>query len=170
METRSWEGVNWGHLQQECLQRNADRYESSALQEKITFLHKDFDFDDEKIKIEKIDVDQPEQPSGPSKRAVTPEYHPRTAVIIRGWIGMDFSEDGVHNIRSMIMEMALFSGAEYEVIILIDAKDTELPAASDTDAMDAFKKEHLPEEFRDMAIFFNLKTLEDWYPKIEDHG
>ncbi|KAJ6014320.1 hypothetical protein N7540_008911 [Penicillium herquei] len=160
----TWEGVNWGRLHQDCLQRNADRFESSALEEKTWILHKEFDFD------EPANHTHTEEQPDIGTRGLAPEYHSRTAVIIRGWIGMDFSEDGIHNMRSMIMELSLFSGAEYEVILLVDCKGTALPPAGDKKALEEFKKEHLPEEFRDMVVFFNTEILEDWYPKIDDHG
>jgi hypothetical protein len=35
--------------------------------------------------------------------------------------------------------------------------------------MDRFKKDNLPEELQDIAVFFNEKILADWYPKIDVH-
>lgn len=69
----------------------------------------------------------------------------------------------------MIMELSLLSGAEHEVIILIDAKDEVLPDQMDNVAMGSFKEESLPEELRELAVFFNTKLLEDWYPTIDVH-
>lgn len=63
------------------------------------------------------------------------------------------------------MELSLLSGAEYEVILLVDAKDTELPYPADLDSL----KKSLPLELRDLAVFFNSKILEDWYPMIGIH-
>lgn len=69
----------------------------------------------------------------------------------------------------MVMELSLLSGAEYEVIILVDAKDQILPNPMDNAAMDSLKKVYLPEELRGLAVFFNTKLLGDWYPTIDAH-
>lgn len=69
----------------------------------------------------------------------------------------------------MIMELSLLSGAEYEAILLIDAKDEVLPDQMDNVTMGGFKEEYLPEELRGLAVFFNTKLLEDWYPTIDVH-
>lgn len=82
---------------------------------------------------------------------------------------MKYTTNDIHNIRAMIMELSLLSGAEHEVIILIDAKDEVLPDQMDNVAMGSFKEESLPEELRELAVFFNTKLLEDWYPTIDVH-
>ena len=98
-----------------------------------------------------------------------PDYHPRTAVILRSWIDKQYSQDEIYFIRSMIMELSLFSGAEYEVILLIDAKTHKLPKPADQVGMRKFKARYLPPELRDLAVFFNEQILKDWYPKIDIH-
>ncbi|KAJ5929501.1 hypothetical protein N7454_006451 [Penicillium verhagenii] len=155
VNTTQWDQVDWASLQKSCLQNNAERYRSFQPRGKLSTLHKKLDSGSVGINTHEDTTQQ--------------NYHPRTAVIIRGWLGMEFTDDGIHNLRSMIMELALFSGAEYEVIILVDAKDTELPHPADKAGMEEFKKLHLPEEFRDIAVLFNNQILEDWYSKIDVH-
>ncbi|KZN93001.1 hypothetical protein EN45_031690 [Penicillium chrysogenum] len=82
---------------------------------------------------------------------------------------MKYTTNDIHNIRAMVMELSLLSGAEYEVIILVDAKDQILPNPMDNAAMDSLKKVYLPEELRGLAVFFNTKLLGDWYPTIDAH-
>lgn len=82
---------------------------------------------------------------------------------------MKYTTNDIHNIRAMIMELSLLSGAEYEAILLIDTKDEVLPDQMDNVAMGSFKEENLPEELRGLAVFFNTKLLEDWYPTIDVH-
>lgn len=149
-----WDAVNWANLQQDCLQRNGDRFRTTQPQKKIWTLDKrwDTDIDDE------FDLSDPE-----------PGIQPRTAVILRTWLSKRYTDDDLHYIRAMIMELALHSGGEYEVVLLVDCKDTELPNSMDTVAMDKFKAEHLPRELGELAVFFNTKILEAWYPKIKAH-
>ncbi|KAJ5192043.1 uncharacterized protein N7498_011028 [Penicillium cinerascens] len=98
-----------------------------------------------------------------------PRIQPRTAVIMRTWLSKRYTDDDLHFIRAIIMELALHSGGEYEVVLLVDCKDTELPNSMDTVAMDKFKAKHLPQELGELAVFFNTKILETWYPKIKVH-
>ena len=69
----------------------------------------------------------------------------------------------------MITELALHSGGDCEVVLLVDCKGTELPNSMDTVAMDKFKADYLPRELGELAVFFNTKILEAWYPKIKAH-
>jgi hypothetical protein len=156
-----WEDVNWANLQQECLQRNADRYQPSNIQEKKWTLSKEHDEGTEECRLrgEKTATDQNND---------SPIFKGRTAVILRTWLDREYTENDLHHIRSMITELSLLSGAEYEVILLVDAKDTELPHPADRAGLDSLKAS-LPRELQDLAVFFNPETLEDWYPKIDVH-
>lgn len=66
------------------------------------------------------------------------------------------------------MELALHSGAEYEVFLLIHVRDDEMPIYSDAKTMEKLRRT-IPKEFRKLALFFNTKLLEAWYPKIAEH-
>lgn len=154
-----WDQVNWGNLQQDCLQRNADRFQPSTLKEKTWTLHIEQDREATEDRRNKTATDQHD---------TAPDFNRRTAVIVRTWIDRKYTEDDLHYIRSMITELSLLSGAEYEVILLVDAKDTELPPAGDMAGLESLKTA-LPQELRDLAVFFNSKSLRDWYPKIDAH-
>ncbi|KAJ5602245.1 hypothetical protein N7510_011779 [Penicillium lagena] len=154
-EELQWDDVNWANLQQDCLQRNGDRFRTTEPQNKqIWTLDKRWDM----AIHDELDLSDPE-----------PGIRPRTAVIMRTWLSKRYTEDDLHYIRAMIMELALHSGGEYEVILLVDCKGTHLPNPTDTFAMDKFKAEHLPKELRDLAVFFNTKILQEWYSEIKAH-
>lgn len=153
----TWASVNLGNLQQDCLARNAERYQHHNPDEKVSTLDKMYD------------VHENENESSTLQDSFGPDYHPRTAVILRSWVNKIYTPNDLHFIRSMVMELSLLSGAEYEVILLVDATGTELPNPTDKEGMDQFKKEHLPEELQDIAVFFNENILADWYPKIDVH-
>ncbi|KAJ5373143.1 hypothetical protein N7517_005149 [Penicillium concentricum] len=154
-----WQDVNWATLQQDCLQRNADRYQPSNIREKMWTLHREQDKGTDQHRLgEKTKTD----------RNNTAIFKPRTAVVLRTWLDMEYTEDDLYYIRSIIMELSLLSGAEYEVILLVDAKNADLPHPTDKTGLDSLKKS-LPLELQDLAVFFNSEILEDWYPKIDVH-
>lgn len=68
------------------------------------------------------------------------------------------------------MELSLHSGGEYEVFLLVHVKNESIPIyTDDAEVMRQIKAQFIPSEFRDMAVLFNEKTLESWYPKVEEH-
>ncbi|OQE05441.1 hypothetical protein PENVUL_c024G04218 [Penicillium vulpinum] len=148
-----WEKVNWANLQNECLKRNIVRYRTPRSEKKIFALYKSLDSDL-----------QPREPLNETSKT-----QPRTAVILRSWIGMKYTENDLYHIRSMIVELSLYSGAEYELILLIDCQGEELPKEADDAAWKKFHEKHLPQELRSLAVWFNADMLNDWYPGIDVH-
>ena len=145
--------------QQDCLQRNVNRYRPFNIRAKSRTLHKHYNGG---AGQERPGKDQDTNWSNTAK------FKPRTAVVLRSWLHRDYTDDDLYYIRSIIMELSLLSGAEYEVVLLVDAKDTELPDPSDREGLDDLKK-GLPKELQDLAVFFNSKILEEWYSKIDIH-
>ncbi|KAJ5701446.1 hypothetical protein N7488_008994 [Penicillium malachiteum] len=153
-----WDDLNWGTMQQECVERNAGRYRHPNPVDRITTLHHSHDSQVNHSNSSKASQDTSQS-----------NYHARMAVILRTWIDKEYTPNDILFIRSMVMELSLHSGGEYEVFLLVDSKDVELPELGDESGMEEFKKSHLPEEIQDIAVFFNEKMLADWYPKIDVH-
>jgi hypothetical protein len=85
---------------------------------------------------------------------------PRTAVILRSWLGMQYTENDLCLIRSMIMELPLSSGGEYEVILLTDCQGEQLPAEFGDQAWASFRKEHMPQELWGLWPFFSTQICQ----------
>jgi hypothetical protein len=65
------------------------------------------------------------------------------------------------------MELALHSGGEYHVILLVDVK---VPLDfGDEKAIQRLKAGSVPAEFHDITVLFNEQVLEEWYPKVKEH-
>lgn len=95
---------------------------------------------------------------------------PRSTVLLRVWDNMEWTTDLKQYIRSVIMELSLLTGAEYEVFLLVHVKNNEIQTdPNDEKAVRRLKESFVPAGFRDMAVLFNDKTLEAWYPEIEEH-
>ncbi|KAJ5179264.1 hypothetical protein N7492_002474 [Penicillium capsulatum] len=153
----NWNNVTWGELQSKCFSRNAGRYE--------------FDRDDTDQVLPLPNHFTP--PDNETKHGSL-NYKSRTAVLLRTWHDMFWTENLKYYVRSLIVELALHSGAEYEVIILVHVKkDWESIYHSngtvDNAAIQNLKDLFIPPEFHDMVVFFSEKTLEAWYPDVEDH-
>lgn len=81
---------------------------------------------------------------------------------------MSWTENDHLYLRSLIMELSLHSGAEYEVFLLVHVLDDSIPISSDAD-IQHLKDSNIPPEFHDITVFFNNELLSNWYPKIDEH-
>lgn len=106
-----WTTVNWKSLQDQCLMSNKDRYLPTAREPTDLSPGK---------KMPKAEDFTPLQ------QVRTPSYHRRTAILVRLGEGYPYTEDDLENIRALITELSLMSGAEYQVFILFEVKDDNL--------------------------------------------
>ncbi|RAH67834.1 DUF3405 domain-containing protein [Aspergillus aculeatinus CBS 121060] len=157
-EMLSWDNINWKRLELECLERNSGRFSSNVglSEPMLTF---------------PISASMPPHPDRPQFSTQGKQPRSRSAIILRAWHTMEWTENLKQHIRSLIMETSLHTGAEYEVFILLHVKDKQVPLyASDDDAVRKLREKYVPREFLDMTIMFNDDTLAGWYPKIEEHS
>jgi hypothetical protein len=151
-----WKGVDWGGLQFDCVTRNSNRYKISDSPSPAILLRPD---------ARPPSVQRSK--TVPSLRP-TPQPHHRTAVLVRSWHTMEWTPNHEQYLRSLIMELSLHSGGEYEIFLLVHVKDPEyqLNGASDVQLL---KDKYIPVEFHNITVLFNTETLERWYPKVPEH-
>ncbi|KAL4895304.1 hypothetical protein BDV59DRAFT_211635 [Aspergillus ambiguus] len=155
----SWDDVDWASLQSNCLEKNAKRYKEDQTKPRST-----------SHPLTQT-ASTPENPSWMHSSAPKsgPQYKARSAVLIRAWHTIQWTSNHLQYLRSLIMELSLHSGAEYEVFLLVDVKDDFLPIFSDASTVHQLKDVHIPPEFRNITVFFNNKLLDGWYPLLEEH-
>ncbi|KAL2266785.1 hypothetical protein VTJ83DRAFT_6137 [Remersonia thermophila] len=156
-----WDAVDWGQLQNDCFQRNRHRFPASAVP-----------FNDTRSVPPRFAY---------RGGATVPEvrhwheFEPsrRTALVVRTWRGYQYLPEDMYYLRSLVAEAALKFGGEYQVILLVDMKDTE---GYDNDifaSSEAYRQglddAGVPPEFRSIALLWSTKLLESWYPKVGEH-
>lgn len=162
-----WHEVRWGELQDECLERNKNRYRPEA-----------------RTPIMKIpSTTLPAAASASSAFAIptdtargnmenrdtnVPKYHHRTAVLIRAWTGYKYEENDITAIRAMISELSLKSGGEYQVFLYVHVKDRNKPIFDNQTLYDEILRENVPEELRDIALLWSESIFPKWYPAVGD--
>ncbi|CAI7645299.1 unnamed protein product [Penicillium glandicola] len=154
-----WCEVDWNRLQNLCLERNADRYESI---DAVNFSNSS----PLAFNLPRAPYKSWESPVGASD---VKQLQPRSAVLIRVWNGLNWQPHHREYLRALIMELSLHSGGEYQIYLLCHVKENEMPIFSDINTINRLRNS-IPQEFRNMALFFNDKLLEAWYPKIEEHS
>ncbi|PMD30291.1 hypothetical protein L207DRAFT_573723 [Hyaloscypha variabilis F] len=96
----------------------------------------------------------------------------RQAIVLRGHQRFKWRKNDFLYTRSLIAELSLASGGEYEVILMIqlngDAHANLTTADFNNDTIvEELKQQYVPEEFRDLAVFFNTNVLKDLYPETK---
>ncbi|OJD18195.1 hypothetical protein AJ78_01753 [Emergomyces pasteurianus Ep9510] len=133
-----WGQIKWGDLQEKCWLRNVDRYST----------HESL--------LADIPKDSP-------RHQIAPES--RTAVLIRTYIGKQYSDNDMQTIRSLISELSLQSGSEYTVILFLHVKDEEIDI-EDEDVYQQVVEQNVPREFWDMTVLWSSPTVSKRYPHL----
>jgi hypothetical protein len=153
-----WESVNWASLQDTCLARNEFRFRNPS---NIT-THPKLSMPGLMRRRRLAKMVRPVRDS----RQTTG----RTAIVIRSWDSYDYKKDDMINLRSLIVETSLSSGAEYAVFLLVHIKDKSKGIFSSDANYQAALNDTVPPELRGIAVLFDELLLESWYSKVGDHS
>ena len=143
----NWEQVDWASLQSKCIEENADRF---------NMLPRPMPGD---VNYEKVAPDSYRQ-DGIAK--------PRSAVVFRAYDGFKYTSDMLRVMRSVITELSLGSGGEYEVFLLVEVKDVTLPIFDNRTVYDQVLRDSVPREFWNMTVLWNTALWGQWYPKLPE--
>ncbi|KAH8648498.1 hypothetical protein BX600DRAFT_517880 [Xylariales sp. PMI_506] len=110
------------------------------------------------------------QPPSLAQTNIRPSTKGRRAIVLRVWDDYQYTDERRAWLRALIAETALHSAGHYEVFLLVNVKDSSMDLLDDPTVYEEALRKYVPEEFRSMALLWNRKTLEEWYPKVEEHG
>jgi hypothetical protein len=133
----NWNQIRWGELQKQCVERNANRFVKEAATDPGS------------------EIPHPDLPA-----------EERSAVLIRTYIGKKYSENDLQVIRSMVTELALQTGGEYEVVLLLHVKDESLDIKQE-EVYRRVLKENVPQEFWDMTVLWNTPLVAERYKDLD---
>ena len=167
-----WDNVDWRLLQEQCVEKNANRYSpvrelSGSNSQSDTNSPTSLNGTGNARRASTV-----EDEVGPLEEGLheTPEVKiqpkSRTAVLLRSDSGKNYTENDLQNIRSLVTELSLRSGGEYMVYLLVNTTGNEKPIRSD--AREEAVRANIPKEFQDMAVFWNDAMIEKFYPKLQD--
>ena len=89
----------------------------------------------------------------------------RSAVLIRTYMGKEYSENDIHAIRTIVSELALQSGGEYAVFLLLHVKDEQLPIWHEHVRRE-IAQENVPREFCDITEVWSVPLVASRYPEL----
>lgn len=103
-----------------------------------------------------------------SSTGYTPET--RTAILLRSYTGKKYTDNDKQNIRALVSELALKSGGQYEVFLLVQVKDKQLRVFDDPETYQYVLSEHIPPEFQGMTILWNDEMVWNIYTEMKDEN
>ncbi|KAB5585053.1 hypothetical protein GE09DRAFT_13060 [Coniochaeta sp. 2T2.1] len=149
-----WDMVDWANIQNECFDRNANRFPQSAT--RMT--------NEQRFRLR----NQSTVPELRSWEDFTPTR--RTAVVVRSYDGYRYTPEDMYNLRSLVVEAGLRTGGEYTVMLLVDIRgaDTNIFASKGA-YREAFERAQIPPEFQSIALLWDEALLRSWYPDIGEY-
>lgn len=88
----------------------------------------------------------------------------RTAVVIRAYVGFQWTQHVVLNFRALISEVSLRSGGEYQVHFLLHVRDDDEPIFADPATAQRILDENVPEEFHGLCTLWSEAQMRLLYP------
>ena len=156
-----WDHMDWDTMQEQCYIRNQDRYEQrSAFPSKVF----DLPTEDEKVNVDST-LYFPQQPNttwwSPS------QYHLRTGVVVHLNARPNWPVDTQQFLRSLILELSLHTGGEYEIILLVRSPHPDNTLFSNDNLYNTELRRSTPPEFRNITMLYNAALTSAWYPGTE---
>ncbi|PHH59827.1 hypothetical protein CDD81_2463 [Ophiocordyceps australis] len=179
-ETVNWDNVNWGDLQQRCLKLNSNRFDMrkgkknqhtnaypetarpAPPPEKQKHQHTQ-----KPGQIHKIEA-RSTTTHGVSKSTAAVAKEKRSALLLRSYTGMRYTENDKQVIRALISELNLKTGGEYEVFLLVHSKDRELRIFDDVETYQAVLRDNVPTEFHGITVLWNDEQVWNIYTELKD--
>lgn len=165
--------VRWADVLERCIKKNSRRFKTQARLSKQTFTNvrrDDSSADQTDGVLSKIDAAEQAsnstvsvQPKAAYKKLVS-----RTAVLIRTWWDYTYDDEDIMYLRSLISELSIASGGEYEVHFLIHVKDDNKQIWADEEVYQEVLKNALPEEFAGMGTLWSERQMGLIYGGLED--
>ncbi|CAM1500929.1 Fc.00g100910.m01.CDS01 [Cosmosporella sp. VM-42] len=94
----------------------------------------------------------------------------RTAILLRSYTGKNYTDNDKQNIRSLVSELSLKSGGEYEVFLLVQVKDNALRIFDDPETYQYVLSENIPPEFQGITVLWNDEIVWNIYTEMKDEN
>ncbi|KAJ4333047.1 hypothetical protein N0V95_009517 [Ascochyta clinopodiicola] len=159
--------TRWGEAVSRCLEKNKGRFRTQpkthddafqAMATRKRQLHTGVKADDQ-VKSDQF---------GQLPRATHNKFLSRTAVLIRTWWDYEYDDEDLMYLRSMISELSLASGGEYQVHFLIHVKDDNKQIWADEKVYQEVLSKSLPPEFAGMGTLWSERQMGLIYGGVEE--
>ncbi|KAI0108355.1 hypothetical protein F4814DRAFT_54747 [Daldinia grandis] len=130
----NYEGVDWGSAQERCYLANEDRFFTG---------NETRDFELTQAGRKRLD---------------------RIAIVVRTYVGFQWTSHALLNFRAMINELSLRSGGEYDVHFLLHVRDNNAPIWADPTTVQNILDVNVPPEFHGLCTLWSEAQMKLYYP------
>jgi hypothetical protein len=164
--------LRWGQVLDRCLEKNKGRFKTQPKVRDNAFQamaaqKRQLNDASESTLVEDADLNHNEtiriQPKAAHNKLL-----PRTAVLIRTWWDYKYDDEDLMYLRSMISELSLASGGEYQVHFLIHVKDDNKQIWADEQVYKEVLEKALPAEFAGMGTLWSERQMGLIYGGVEE--
>ena len=181
-----WSRVNWGRLQQNCVEKNKARYDLAGPPN--PFLNGLLRRGNEELAPSLVSGSESGSESGTASSPVNhrlrrgalaahtaqaasqdadARMEGRTAILLRTYTGKEYNENDKQMIRSLITELSLRTGGQYQVFLFVHVKDTAYAIWDDDSTYQYVVRDSVPKEFRDITVLWNDEAVQSTYPALD---
>ncbi|KAK7733836.1 hypothetical protein SLS63_004622 [Diaporthe eres] len=136
--------IKWDQVQKRCLEKNRERFG--------------------------LDKDAVNKPDGAlsrlwsqAEKIAGKKTVARNALVLRAWTGIDWSPMRIITTRSLINELSLKTGGQYDIHILLHITDDSINISNPETARKMIE-ENIPEEFWDITTPWSVPAMAEYYP------
>lgn len=168
-----WDGVNWGELQIHCQDRNKARFDV----DRSPGLYDRQEKTEPAVSGRQLLSSETQNQMGarltsstvegkkPSVKSVRKTKEPRTAILLRADTERQYTNNDRQVIRSLIMELSLRSGGDYQVFLFVHVKE-DMDIWSSNESYRAIIEKYIPREFWDMTVLWKTAMIQQAYPEL----
>ncbi|KAK3685837.1 hypothetical protein B0T22DRAFT_231838 [Podospora appendiculata] len=149
----NYDRVDWGDAQDWCYESNKKRFTDT-----------EGDYAATRTAHTPLSTPDPETERLRSTPPLKRETISRTAIVVRTYVGFQWTQHAILNFRGMISELSLRSGGEYAVHFLLHVRDDDEPIWADPETTQRILDESVPYEFQSICTLWSEAQMRLLYP------
>lgn len=158
--------IDWADAQERCLERNRRRFSAPDEDQSLSTLSSAMRYaeDDDTNQPPKFQTRFQRNQQKPSSGKKHHAKIDRIAVVIRTYVGFQWTQHAILNFRAMISEVSIRSGGEYAVHFLLHVHDDTVPIWADAETAQRVLDDNVPPEFHGLCTLWSEAQMRLLYP------
>ncbi|KAB5525750.1 hypothetical protein GE09DRAFT_976415 [Coniochaeta sp. 2T2.1] len=153
----NYNSIDWAEVQARCHEKNKARFSPPDEDQSLSTLSSAFTRNRDQDSAAHQSIHANTQP--PHLRTLD-----RVAVVIRTYVGFQWTQHAVLNFRAMINELSLRSAGEYTVHFLLHVHDDDYPIWADAEVAQQVLDDNVPAEFHGLCTLWSEAQMRLLYP------
>ncbi|KAK3325809.1 hypothetical protein B0H66DRAFT_573570 [Apodospora peruviana] len=171
-DATDWESLDWGKLQNACVERNKARFGSERPPNIFVTTGTEAVNPDAQTLLQVPrrsfhSQRSQDRPLDSARNSSQMTRESRTAVLLRSFTGKEYTDNDKQVIRSLITELNFRSGGEYQVFLFVHVKKAADIWRDNKTYQDTIEAE-IPREFWGITVLWNDESVRQLYTNLEE--